>query len=93
MINFKTDQDIINFVIANKENQRKIILNLGKHFCLIGATNNKGITRKLIDYTAQGNQINICFNRDKILEWIYIYNRQSNIADYIYKKENLNLTI
>jgi hypothetical protein len=64
---FDTDEKIFNFVLENKNNQRKVLLNLGKEYFLIGATNNKGITRKLINDTAEHNQIQIVFNENKEL--------------------------
>ena len=72
---FKTDKEIIDFILQNKDNRRKILINLGKDYFLIGAR-----YRFLIDRTVEDNQINLIFNKqDKSkLEYISIYNRKDN---------------
>jgi hypothetical protein len=85
---FNTDKEIISFILENKLNQRKILINLGKDYFLIGATNSKGITRKLIDYTIEGNQIQIIFNEKKELIYLYRFNRKTNLQEIIFNNSN-----
>lgn len=83
---FDTDKKIIDYILINKNNQRKILLNLSKEYFLIGAKNNKGFTRKLIDRTQENNQINIIFNNQKELIYLYRYNRLNNKQEIIFDK-------
>jgi len=77
---FKTDKEIIDFILQNKDNRRRILINLGKDYFLIGAK-----YRFLINYTIEGNQINLVFNKinkDK-LEYIYIFDRKTDLSQKI----------
>ena len=55
---FDTDKKIIDYAILNKDNRRKLLLNLRKKYFLFGAK-----YRFLIDRTEENNQINLIFDR------------------------------
>lgn len=73
----QTDKGIIRYIIINKENRRKTLLNIRKVYPLIGSK-----YKFLIHWTAEGNQINIIYdiNDYRVLKEIYLYNRTSETS-------------
>jgi hypothetical protein len=77
---FSKDSEIIDFILKNKENRRKTLLNLRKQFVLIGAK-----YQFLIDRSPENNQINLIYDRadHNKLKAIYQFNREINKSNII----------
>jgi len=83
------DQDIINFILEHKhQGRRKISLYMtrNKLLTLGGTKNRKGITRRLIDWTPEGNQIQYIFCQDDLV-YLGTFDRKINNSTVIYKTE------